>query len=1580
MKSHSSPIALILDVDGKSICTMTLSEDNTSGENEGWKIGEKVHIFKSISKNDKYLEMIRVLFLSDNTLIYAAFNNADASTHLIIGGKFDDEINENSVNSSITSKCMFNSKSSRTRFDVGEAFFSLTELPSQPKTDSYNIAVVTNHRIMIYSVSSPNSIVLPLTILAQTNVQVTCAFLAPIGSHCVAFTSAISCHGNSPKLSYLSCLANSSQENVQSRFKSGIIATLPICEHDISSFLLLAIRPDRFVYIQRHCGVRVVESRHEENSVLIPVTFTRPALMLEPLIVNALCQVSKGNTAQSDKMVQSLLQSIIERFGRKLKSNPHGSKEGVGVLGAGITSTLFSLLKDMECYEAASQLLMGYELGSTSSIGKALPPWVPAMDKAFASNSCENALKALVGGDNLLSEYLGTIDSTLEAPAMPRPTDPTSIFSRYLASNCTEDNILDIARFLDLSGSPSSDITLLQIILSMQLDPNSNTDEALLSLCGRDYSLKNPSERRDFCSVASSLAALSLDLHKRQGDDGKVPLKEGEFEKIGANISSRWMRQLAPTFQRGLNCTRRPRNCLSGRSLEKTIIKKKINPVLMKDQIWKSNFYETKHVWHSGPFDQKEEILLLDRTEEWLGRRKPTILGKEGVELDAECGERTLADILAAADKDNDDKKDNSDSDTNSFKEGWVDGIGEGRTDELNLVLYMRFSEGGDEDSNWIDEGLTDLSSFKNKTKIISPTMMAIEATTSYVDEGESGKVKLLYDIVFKNDIENDAKGGLMVEVRRGSSLDIGMLHNVDNQSRQRCTIEFWFYLPRKDIGSEIILARRSVCFPSEDIDNLCSPSEIDSMMWELALLPSGRLEFRSCSRSSFKSSYNVSEMKSGQVKDYEDESDEEEDPSLVSWPKDGYGGWNHVCLIFSCRDSAKITECQVSMLMKGVNVGSSIISIEPPGLENDQLCDIDEIDEALERTALIFGVGGVSGLRFTEIRCWACQRSNEDVKNTMYECLSAAETKKKFKVKIRKKGTPSTTGALLAPPKISERNVSSTSATGALLAPPKISVRNISSTSIAPPESSPARKRRGKHNLKVEEESPSINDFKDNAFTNDAKFEESKVDDLFQNSLKDPSNKTTDKFIESFNEDKKDPSNFFFDSHSNAKAPSTDKSDNNFFSSTPFSPGLNSPKEANDKIVGNFQSSFSIQMFESSLLSKQVRSSAAAAIVRGPPATRHFGGNRGGLPKPLNEPTSLRKNGVSSIAICGSEKTVVYTPDTKSPKGKTYPIGASGAIISDVMDSAGSEYLCCFLAKDKRLVVFELLKKNIIVELQMTTKLNFWRFLPPMTHGETLVFMMITPVGGFHWMPLEASPRPQQVWKRTLEIQSKKIVSYEEGGSNGLTGYDRRSTVALLLTSDATTGALVEAWCLQLHTNSSALLLSSDVVGAALFCPSSQHINGSEFQPNVIVASKDQDQNMFINMFKLSVDETKILTISPNPEASIAIDSKDVGSSFPAPSMAMGNSPTIFCLCHNDHVIILIRSTGILFSYTFSNNSFHFNGKRDLGKFIIDAAVKRGRVENEVEVVILLSEGSGLKDGRIVTVSLRDATAEIFE
>lgn len=55
-------------------------------------------------------------------------------------------------------------------------------------------------------------------------------------------------------------------------------------------------------------------------------------------------------------------------------------------------------------------------------------------------------------------------------------------------------------------------------------------------------------------------------------------------------------------------------------------------------------------------------------------------------------------------------------------------------------------------------------------------------------------------------------------------------------------------------------------------------------------------------------------------------------------------------------------------------------------------------------------------------------------------------------------------------------------------------------------------------------------------------------------------------------------------------------------------------------------------------------------------------------------------------MAISGAEKTVVFNIND-DPAGTTYPIGASGGIISDIMDESGSLFLCCFLAKEKRMV-----------------------------------------------------------------------------------------------------------------------------------------------------------------------------------------------------------------------------------------------------------------------------------------------------
>ena len=87
-----------------------------------------------------------------------------------------------------------------------------------------------------------------------------------------------------------------------------------------------------------------------------------------------------------------------------------------------------------------------------------------------------------------------------------------------------------------------------------------------------------------------------------------------------------------------------------------------------------------------------------------------------------------------------------------------------------------------------------------------------------------------------------------------------------------------------------------------------------------------------------------------------------------------------------------------------------------------------------MKKTIYLFGLNAVPDYRMTEVRLWSCERNEDDIKMMVYEYLCAAETKKKFKVKIRNKrgeDTPAakpSTGGLLSPPP----------SAGGLLSPPR--------------------------------------------------------------------------------------------------------------------------------------------------------------------------------------------------------------------------------------------------------------------------------------------------------------------------------------------------------------------------------------------------------------------------------------------------------------------------------------------------------------------------------------------------------------
>lgn len=882
---------------------------------------------------------------------------------------------------------------------------------------------------------------------------------------------------------------------------------------------------------------------------------------------------------------------------------------------------------------------------------------------------------------------------------------------------------------------------------------------------------------------------------------------------------------------------------------------------------------------------------MLDRVEDWLGRRRPLVLGKEGASAARERGEKTLADILNQDDNDSFGEK----SDIESEDDNWVEGVGEGRSDEANLCAYFRMSEGEDEDISWKTEGLQDLSPYQNKLVLVGNTSgFSLQESTSNVDEGEAGKVKSLFDIVFDRPGVGKASG-LALPATRGCSIDLGVLHSSERQARKKCTVEFWYHIPSA-LSSSMVLARRTMGSDADDFTKVCLESNKASVLWELILLKTGELEFHSCGGTVLLSSRNYQPS---------DPADDTEDVrhDLAVW-----GRWNHVCIVLSSTGRS-VSECSVSLYMKGIEVTSGEVSMLPQGYEENDLESPGTLDGIMQKSHLVFGLNHVAGFRMTDLRIWACERSADDTQSFMFEYLTAAETKKKFKVKIsnKNKGTGFGKGAkggelkqsLFATTKTAGKSTLGLSKGLSLAPPPK------GTFSLAPSQKSMGI------NTNAEEGRPSKSSF-------EASFDAFDQPDILHSPIGSA--------VKKQNKD-----------------------------------------DANLSESGNDDSEVPVTLWDTALpLSKQIRSSAAAALIRGPPATRHFGGNRGGLP----DFSGMERFGVGGIAICGSEKTIVWR-DNEDPPALTYPIGASGAVVSDQMDDMGSEFLCCFLARERRMIVFELQSKTVVVELQMTTKLNFWRYLPPEAAENTLCFMLITPVGGFHWMPLEESPRPHQVWKRGPDLQGKKVVSYEEGGSNGLDESEIRSKLGLVMVTKETGGGFLESWIIPINGDSRAVQVSDDVLGACFCQP--PIIEDGPFLP-LLVTVHNLDEGIYVNV--LSIKESGKGSVELGEiEVSHLIEMDDFKEiDLKPPSLAMGTFPEALCCSLSNIIVVIIRRKGLIAAFELEDDDLSLIAQETVGHYVVDAVMRYSAEVGGAEIVMMLSDIENPKDGRIVSFCFRSA------
>ena len=1314
-----------------------------------------------------------------------------------------------------------------------------------------------------------------LSILAEVDVKLSCPSLSSLGSHTVAF-------GVSSSVMYLSCLGG----------RHGVVANLSAPEGCFpSNMLLAALRPDRCVYLTSQSDLRVVGPGEEEDSFAAPIAKAKPVFLLEPLVANALC------LGGSDT-VQATLRTVIQRFGRMDPTFAH--EGGIGSFGIGITSHVYRMLVDHDCHEAASYLLTG----STSAEGVAgpdlIPSWIPMREKLTASDNVETSLQVLSNGDLELAKAMRGPDFA-GSSILPAPGDPSCELAVDLAAKAVRDGSLqDAIRLLDFA---SSDHLLLDLVSSLRTRAPSTFEPTLLEL------LKNRRNREGIQDYEEALIRASLNPES-------------------VNIS-----HLAPSVQTPQS-GERARCALINKQAVQSAVPKETLPQ-NRNAIWTQTIKTDAHLWSTGPFNEKENILELNSIDDWLGRSRLNILGKEGVENATDTGEWALAKILSAAEQEEQFAQSSMGAETSGSSQGktenWVQGIGEGRLDEDNLSLYLRFSEGDDEDCSWRTDGFTDLTKFAHHARLYGVGRSSLEATSSSVDEGEAGKVQLLYDLVFNDGAPRTEATGVVVEVPRGSSLDLGMLHSPRHSSRQKCTLEIWYHLPQSHlVTDEIILARRSLFYEeNDDATKLCLPDERHNTLWELAVLPTGLLELRTGAGSVINSAVNVRQGDEGAC-------------GLVSWERDdGGGGWNHVALIFdSSAPDSLLTDCTASILMNAeIVVPPSTIAVNPFGDEAD--LNEGDIDDAMQKSVLIFGSGPSPGFRVTDIRVWACQREAEDIKMMMFECLREAEMKKKFKVNIRKEGSKKTGKGLLAPPK--------------LLPLPETKKK----ITLDPP--------RQKEKVLVQPDAPDAPSTA--SYQIDADFAAfGSVDDAV-NSGTDFEPKTDDQIPISDENDSPNTSSPNQDTVKQLVGEEEAKSQQSKPMSSAFD--VEPPEmELVDEATEDMQASHpSFEVSFSNLLSTKVRRSAASALIRGPPASRHFGGNRGGLVQDERF-YGTKPNGVSPIAISGAEKSVVMYAESE-PVGKTYPIGASGAVLSDIMDKDGSEFMSCFLAKEKRMVVFELSKKTVVVELSMKTKLNFWRYLPPSSEGD-LIFVLITPIGGFHWRPLDESPRPVQVWKRGPELESKKILTYEEGGSNGQAGVDAISSVALVMTSSPSSDSLVEVYCIDLSGGPKLLCVSTVALGGALMVP--PNVSKSDpFLPYVVSVNMDVMSKLVLDVERLN-NATSEGLIRGEIVSSTVLDIGDsFDEKFDPPPLSMGSTPEVLCCTLADFIVAVVRREGTVFAFNFSNDAGLVPvGSSRLGQYIVDATLRSGSEAGVVEVVLLLCENEDPKDGRVATITMR--------
>lgn len=221
------------------------------------------------------------------------------------------------------------------------------------------------------------------------------------------------------------------------------------------------------------------------------------------------------------------------------------------------------------------------------------------------------------------------------------------------------------------------------------------------------------------------------------------------------------------------------------------------------------------------------------------------------------------------------------------------------------------------------------------------------------------------------------------------------------------------------------------------------------------------------------------------------------------------------------------------------------------------------------------------------------------------------------------------------------------------------------------------------------------------------------------------------------------------------------------------------------------------------------------------------------------------------------------------------------------------------------------------------------------------------------------------------LACQGKKIISYEEGGSNGKDGPDALSRAALLLAASSSSPLGLQAWIVPVCGDSRALLASSAVMGACLCQPLG--CNGQPFLPLLVTVAR-ADGTLEIELISLLEEATNPGTLEiGDAVASVLLDESPFDDiDYAPPALAMGSAPEVICNSLGNTVTIVVRKKGLVVTYDVTEDGLELVTQQLVGQFIVDAILKHCDTEGGVTILLLVCDNENNKDGRVLSIPFR--------